>query len=65
MTPKQKEQFNKMRNTLKRIATGYMTPQQIKRDSNLSGLNYSEYLEMTYENIQQEAKTASKNVRAL
>lgn len=64
MTPKQKEQFNRMRATLKRIATGYMTPAQIQRDKE-AGLDYEEYLEYAYENIQAEAKAACKGVREI
>jgi hypothetical protein len=49
---------------LKRIAKGYMTPDQIKRDSKKEmGLNYEEYLEMSYENIQNDAKRAIHGVR--
>lgn len=64
MTPKQKEQFNQMRNALRRIANDYMTPAQIERDKE-AGLDYEEYLEYAYENIQAEAKRACKGVRAL
>lgn len=64
MTPKQKDQFNRMRSALRRIANGYMTPAQIQRDKE-AGLDYEEYLEMAYENIQQEAKAACKGVREL
>ena len=64
LTTKQKEQFNRMRATLKRIATGYMTPAQIQRDKD-SGLDYVEYLEYAYENIQAEAKIACKGAREI
>lgn len=64
MTPKQVEQFNQMRATLKRIATEYMTPAQIQRDKE-QGLDYEEHLEYAYENIQREAKTALKGVREI
>lgn len=64
MTPKQKEQFNRMRATLKRIATSYMTPAQIQRDKE-AGLDYEEYLEYAYENMQAEAKAACKGVREI
>lgn len=64
MTPKQKEQFNRMRTVLRRIANDYMTSAQIERDKN-AGLDYVEYLECAYENIQAEAKQACKGVRAL
>lgn len=64
MTTKQKEQFNRMRATLKRISTGYMTPAQIQRDKE-AGLDYEEYLEYAYENIQAEAKAACKGVKEI
>ena len=64
MTPKQKEQFNQMRNVLRRIANDYITPAQIERDKE-AGLAYEEYLEYAYKNIQAEAKRACKGVRAL
>jgi len=64
MTPKQKEQFNRMLATLKRITNGYMTPAQIQRDKD-GGLDYEEYLEYAYENIQAEAKAACKGVRKI
>ena len=64
MTPKQKEQFNRMRSTLKRIATGYETPAQIRRGSEGQyGLDAGEAVEMAYENIQHEAKRAVAGVR--
>jgi hypothetical protein len=47
---------------LKRIAR-YMTPNQIRRDADNMGLDYVEYLEMTYENVQSEAKSATKGKR--
>lgn len=48
---------------LKRISKQYMTPDQIRRDSKNSGLDYEEYLEMSYENIQADAKRAIYGVR--
>lgn len=57
MTPKQREQFNRMRAALKRIATGYQTPEQLRRGAEREyGLGASEAIEYAYENIQQEAK---------
>jgi hypothetical protein len=48
---------------LKRI-TKYMTPDQIRRDAKKGmGLDYEEYLEMSYENIQNDAKRAVHGVR--
>lgn len=57
------EQQQRLYDTLKRIARGYMTPTQIRRDSRQAGLDYDEYLEMSYENIQSEAAAAIKGVR--
>lgn len=63
MTPKQREQFNRMRATLKRIASGYQTPQQLRRGSEKQyGLDADEAIEYAYENIQQEAKEAVAGV---
>ena len=48
---------------MKRIQK-YMTPDQIRRDAKREmGLDYEEYLEMSYENIQAEAKRAVHGVR--
>lgn len=66
MTPKQKEQFNRMRETLKRIAKNYQTPDQLRRMSERQyGLDYEEALEMAYENIQSEAAAVINGVRAV
>jgi len=66
MTPKQKQQFNTMLHTLKKISKHYQTPTQLQRNVKKQyGLDYNEILEMAYENIQQEAKNASRNVRAI
>lgn len=63
MTPKQKEQFNRMRMALRTIAKGYKTPDQIRRTSERdSGLPYEEELEYAYENIQSIAARAVKGV---
>lgn len=58
------KQANEQRyyDALKRI-TKYMSPQQIYRDSHNVGLDESEYLEMSYENIQGEAKNAIRGKR--
>ena len=45
------------------ISKQYMTPAQIRRDQKNSGLDYVEYLEMSYENIQSAARTAVKGVK--
>lgn len=66
MTKTQEQQFNRMRNALLRISKDYMTPDQIRRDSEKRwGLDYEESLEMSYENIQNEARMAVKGVRSL
>lgn len=56
---KQALQFNRMLAQLRKISKAYMTPDQIKRHSegkNNFGIEYNEELEMSYENIQNEAK---------
>jgi esterase/lipase len=60
------EHYNRMYNALKTIASGYQTPDQLRRNSEKDyGLGYHETLEMSYENIQQLAKDATKNVRRI
>lgn len=64
MTKKQIEQFNTMRNTLRKIAKGYSTPEQLLKQSKGDfGLDYEEALEMAYVNIQNEALQACKGVK--
>lgn len=53
----------KLYDALKKIARQYMTPAQLRRDARNVGLDYDEYLEMSYENIQAEAERAIKGVR--
>lgn len=49
---------------LKRIAVGYHTTDQLRRQAERKyGLGYEEALEMAYENIQQEAKEAVRGKR--
>lgn len=54
-----------MYDALKTIANGYQTPDQLRRGATKGqyGLCYEETLEMAYENIQQLAKEATRNVR--
>ena len=55
-----------MRNALIRIAKEYQTPAQLRRSSNsMYGLDFEESIEMSYENIQSDAKAAVKGVKAL
>lgn len=64
MTPKQREQFNRMRAALKRIATGYQTPEQLRRSAMREyGIDGAEAIDYAYENIQQEAGRAVSGVR--
>ena len=66
MTPKQLEQFNRMRAALTRIAKEYQTPDQLRRNADRDyGLDASEAIEMAYENIQSEARAAVRGVRAV
>ncbi len=53
-----------MRATLKRIATGYQTPEQLRRGAEREyGIAADEAIEYAYENMQQEAGNAVKGVR--
>lgn len=58
------EQQQRMYDTLKRIARGYQTPDQLRRNSERDfGCEFEDALEMSYENLQQEAENAIKGVR--
>ena len=65
ITEKQLHQFNHMLHMLKRI-TQYQSPAQLRKNSNKDwGLDYEESLEMSYENMQSEAKVGCKNIRPI
>lgn len=65
MTKKERDDYERMRLTLKRIATRYMTLNQLARDAEKRiGLPYLEALEMAYENIRDDARDAVRGVRA-
>lgn len=55
-----KQQSDEQRyfDALRLIAKDYMTPDQIRRDTDNEGLGYTEYLEMAYENMQNAARNA-------
>lgn len=58
------EHIVKMYAALERIAKGYQTPAQLRKNCKEEwGLGYEESLEMAYENLQAEAKAAIKGVR--
>ena len=62
MTKKQAKQFCQMAKALSRIKL-YMTPAQIRKDCKGGfGPGYEEYLEMSYENIQIEAKGGMEGI---
>ncbi|MGG5143921.1 hypothetical protein [Alcaligenes ammonioxydans] len=65
MTPKQKEQFNKMRTALRTISKDFVSPARIHRmtDTQRHGLDPDDYMEMAYENIQGIAENAVRGVR--
>ncbi len=66
MTEQKIRQFNMMLAVLKRIAKEYMTPEQLRKNSEKKfGLEFEECIEMTYENIQCDAKNAIHNVRPI
>ena len=61
MTPKQVEQFNRMRLTLRCISKEFQSPAKLRRVSD-DGLDYEERLEYAYENVQLMAKLAVAGV---
>lgn len=73
ITIKQAEQFNRMRETLRRIgavkgtSTTFMTPDQIRNECAKGdiGLDFDEELEMAYENIQADAKQAVASIKEI
>lgn len=65
MTKKERDDYERMRLALKRIATGYMTFKQIERYAEKRiGLSCGEVLEMAYENIRDDTREAVRGVRA-
>lgn len=65
ITEKQKHQFNNMLNALKKIKA-YQSPSKLRKDSSKDwGLDFEEAIEMAYENIQNDAAFACKNVKPL
>lgn len=65
MTKKERDDYERMRLTLKRIATQYRTPEQLERDAEKRlGLSYEEALEMAYENVRDDARIAVRGVRS-
>lgn len=64
MTPKQKEQFNRMCRALQRISKGYKSPDRLRREAGQKyGLEFEEALEMAYESILADAAIAVRGVR--
>lgn len=49
--------------TLRKIARGYQTVNQLRRNGGQYGLDAAEEIEMAYENIQQEAERVIKGKR--
>lgn len=66
ITERQAKQFNNMLAHLRKISKGYQTPEQLRKGSKGQyGLGYEECLEMTYENLQEEAKAGARGVSPL
>jgi hypothetical protein len=63
VTENKEKQFEEMYLSLRRIAKGYMTPAQIRRESAKGVLSFEEYIEMAYDNIQAEAKNGLHGIR--
>jgi len=70
ITHKQVADFNKMLNTLRRISKDYMTPDQMRskennKNSEVSFHGFEEYITMSYENIQSEARVGCAGIRPI
>jgi uncharacterized protein (UPF0332 family) len=66
MTPKQSQQFNRMRAVLLLIAKEYMTVGQIRRNAEKCyGMTFEESLTAAYENMKSEAAAAVRGVAAI
>lgn len=66
ITLNQVNQFNRMREVLKQIANGYMTPEKLRKDSEKEyGIDFYEALEMSYDNIQNDAQYAVRGVKSI
>lgn len=64
VTDKEKIAWNRMLSCLIRIAREYQSPSKIRRNASKQwGLEYMEALEYSYENIQSDAKLASKGLK--
>ncbi len=65
ITKNQAKQFNKMLNALNRIKS-YDSINKLRKSSETEwGLEFSEALEMAYENIQIEAKDGAKSIKPI
>lgn len=66
ITETQAGNYNRMLHYLKRIAIEYETPERMRKNSRKEyGFDFEETIEMAYENIQSEAKSAIKGVKPL
>lgn len=56
MTEQEKKNYELMRATLQRIARDYQSPEELRENCESQyGLDFSDALEMSYDNIQSEA----------
>jgi len=63
ITEKQKRDFNEMLRSLRLIAQGYQSSDQLRRNAEKEyGLSSSELIEYAYDNVQNEAKNSIKGV---
>lgn len=66
ITANQKRQFNLMLSTLKMISKGYASPEKLRKDCEKEyGLEYHETLEISYENILNDARYGCKGIKEL
>ena len=65
MTEKKEREFDQMYLSLRRIAQGFMTPEEIRRDavSGRLGMSWDHQIETAYDSIQREAKNGLSRIR--
>jgi hypothetical protein len=59
ITVKQAQQYNLMLHVLRKIHKEYMSPERMRKHPDVEFHGFEEYISMSYENIQEEARAAS------
>lgn len=65
ISKKKAEQFNAMLKSLRKIYKEYMSPEQMRKHEDADFHGFDEFISMSYDNIQSEARFASKGVQPI